>query len=135
MTRRSGQFSCGLAVVVVVVVAGWLALPRFDDLMRASPDAGAKSIARNAASQVAACLAEVRDARRCDERYLASQNTGLQFGSGPQQATVRVRTGTSYTVTGHSATGRDFTITRISAHHIERSCSSPGGACPVTGTW
>lgn len=124
-----------MAVGMVVVVAGWLALPRFDDLMGASPDAGAKSIARNAASQVEACLAEVRDARRCDERYLASQNTGLQFGSGPQQAAVRVHTRTAYTVTVRSTSGRDFTITRISAHQIERSCTSPGGACPVTGTW
>lgn len=125
----------GLAVAVVVVVAGWLALPRFDDLMRTSPDVAAKSMARNAASQVEGCLAETREARRCDARHLAGENTGLEFGSGPGQVTVRVRTLTAYTVIGHSDSGRDFTIRRRNANRIERSCGRPGGACPASGTW
>ena len=108
--------------------------PAGDPRVLREQDAEAQSNARGTQTQVLECFRKARDYAKCDESQEIENASELSlppYGSDMEQVEVTQATGTSYTITAHSASGNDFTI-----KDGERTCTRPGvGACKADGTW
>jgi type IV pilus assembly protein PilA len=88
-------------------------------------DASAKSIARNAMSQVETCFAEQQTYVGCK----LPTSSGLPVGSGPGEVEVSDRGSVAYKVTAHSESGCNFIISRLGSGVFTRTTS---GTCSGT---
>jgi type IV pilus assembly protein PilA len=125
-----------LAVVLIIGLLAAIALPNFLGQRNKGKDASAKSLARNMVSQLESCFTDkVTYSGTGNGSTCLSANTGLGYGTGPDQVEVQSPSGTGYTIVAHSASGTDFTVTNT-AGVIARSCNKPGtGGCRVGGAW
>ena len=128
-----------LVVVMIVGVLAAIALPVFLGQSRKAADAGAKSNARNVAGAIEACHAQTDDYTKCDtEAELLADGSQLSvtYGSAPGEVEVTAPQPDTYTLTAHSRSGNDFTISRSFPASWTRTCSTAAnGGCPSGGTW
>ena len=125
-----------LVVILIIGILAAIALPAFLGQKDKGSDAAAKSVARNAASQMESCYAGTGTYEDCDQAgdLIGGEDTGLDLS-----ATVVTPTGPNgYTIvsTSDSEDGeRTFTIKKdASTGKITRSCTTKStGGCPSTG--
>ena len=118
-----------LVVVLIIGILAAIALPSFLGQQKKGQDASAKSNARNAVSQIETCFTD-------NETYVGCTiptSSGLPVGTGQGQveAPATGLSATGYTVTAHSKSGCDYTITRATTGTVSRS-ASPAASCPST---
>ncbi len=131
-----------LVVILIIGILAAIALPAFLGQQKKGQDAEAKSIARNAVSQVESCVSDYAgDYSQCTTAA-ALGNTGLTVVAGaPAAGEVQVvASGTGpwgYTVTAMSKSGGTFGIVKAAATGIStRTCSAPNsGGCKTGGVW
>ncbi|HWI09472.1 MAG TPA: prepilin-type N-terminal cleavage/methylation domain-containing protein [Solirubrobacteraceae bacterium] len=115
-----------LAVVLIIGILAAVALPTFLGRADRVRDSGAKSDARNAASQMESCF-------RNAEHY-----TGCPDADHPVPPGVAVtitQGGASYVLSATSATGTTFTVERAGQSFV-RTCSAAGaGGCRSDSSW
>lgn len=121
-------------VLLLLATAFWLFVPTWDNGRGNARDASAKTNARNAVSLVEACFTDTQDYRRCGADGLTRMNTGLAFGTEPNEVTVTPRSATQYVVYAYSTSGGTFIIAKLHANSYLRICDK-GPACPATGKW
>ena len=119
-----------LVVVLIIGILAAIALPSFLGQQKKGQDASAKSNARNAVSQIETCFTD-------NETYVGCTiptSSGLPVGTseGQVEAPATGLSATGYTVTAHSKSGCDYTITRATTGAVSRSTS--GSNCP-SATW
>jgi type IV pilus assembly protein PilA len=133
-----------LVVILIIGILAAIALPTFLGQQKKGQDAGLKSDARNAVSQVESCLVDEPIAN-CTKSATAT-GSGLADASLP--ATVTVAAGTApnvYTVAATAASGgsgNTFQIAKSDTGTYTRTCGQGTGlathgkgSCPATGTW
>lgn len=113
-----------LVVVLIIGILAAIALPTFLNQQRKGQDAGAKSDARNAATQMETCFADAQDYTNC-----SLSGTGLAVGSNGGEVEITAQNGTSYTITAHSKSGCNFLLAK-SASGTSRTTS--GSNCPAS---
>ncbi len=130
-----------LVVILIIGILAAIALPAFLGQQKKGQDAEAKSLARNAVSQVESCYATEQDYQKCDTSAELGA-TGLDYGTSGGQVSVVVAdtTATSYKVEAVSkaATGgaHKFQISKSVSGGSDRTCGPTGkGGCPETGKW
>ncbi len=111
-----------LVVILIIGILAAIALPSFLGQQKKAQDSSAKSDARNAVTQLESCYADAQTYVGCD---LA--NSGLTLGTGAGQVDIGTPTVSGYTVTGHSKSGNDFSITKNATTGVlSRACT---GTC------
>ena len=127
-----------LVVILIIGILAAIALPAFLGQKDKGSDAAAKSVTRNAASQMESCYAGTGDYTQCvvdkDEGTINDEATGLDLtdtditpGPGANDYTI--------VTTSDSADGeRTFTITKTGGGAAEKTCGPNGGGCN-DGTW
>jgi type IV pilus assembly protein PilA len=118
-----------LVVILIIGILAAIALPAFLGQRVKGQDSSAKSDARNMVSQMESCYSEADTYDNCP-----GSDTGLRVGTalGEVEATG---TGQTYTITGHSKSGNDFTIAKGTNGVAAYSCTSTGstkGGCNGT---
>ena len=123
-----------LVVVLIVGILAGIAIPLFVIPRDKGRDASAKSDARNVAGIVEACYTNTEDYGSCTAPT-DLRDAGTSFGSSAGEVEVTAPTARDYTVTAHSRSGTDFTLSRdASGQH--RTCSRSGqGGCDDDGSW
>ncbi len=119
-----------LVVILIIGILAAIALPTFLGQQRKGQDASAKSDARNLVSQVESCFADTQTYLACDSAAELG-STGLSYGTGAGQVEVDVSSSGAFGVAGHSRSGADFYIDRLSsgAGYV-RTCNPHGvGGC------
>ncbi|WP_354697456.1 hypothetical protein DSM112329_03083 [Paraconexibacter sp. AEG42_29] len=129
--HRDGGFTLPelLLTILIVGILAAIALPSFVGQSDKAHDTATKSDVRNLVSQVEACHALARD-------YTACETGAPGFDSGGIDGAVVESTADSFEVSGVSATGNRFTLTR-DADGVVRTCTSTGsdsGGCR-NGSW
>ena len=125
-----------LVVILIIGILAAIALPAFLGQQKKGQDAEAKSLARNAVSQVESCGSDA--AGNYTNCTTAAQlgNTGLDIGTGPGQVAITATGtgGTGYTITATSKSTNTFTITKSPTTGIStRTCTgAPEGGCKST---
>jgi FlaG/FlaF family flagellin (archaellin) len=92
-------------------------------------DAQAKSVAREAVTELEACFTDVQDYGSCD---LASSE--LPVGAAAGQVEVETATASTYAVVARSKSGREFRIIKGKTGTLSRFCGPEGGGCD-DGSW
>ena len=124
-----------LVVILIIGILAAIALPTFLGQQKKGQDASAKSDARNLVSQVEACFADSQDYTACDTAAELC-TTGLDIGAGQGQVSVTASAVGTFTVTGKSKSGNNFSVARNAAGGYTRSCTTAGeGGCKAGGTW
>src|SRR3982751_908000 len=111
-----------LVVILIIGILAAIALPAFLGQQKKGQDAEAKSLARNAVSQVESCGSDAAG-------NYASCTTAAQLGStGAGQVSITASAdGKGYTITGTSKSNSTFTITKDSTTGIStRTCATHG---------
>jgi type IV pilus assembly protein PilA len=116
-----------LVVILIIGILAAIALPTFINQQRKGQDAGAKSNARNAATQMETCFADTQTYVGCT----LGTSTGLPVGTSDGQVQVTGQSTTGFVATGYSASGCRFVLTK-SATGVARTTT--GTNCPAT-TW
>jgi type IV pilus assembly protein PilA len=121
-----------LVVILIIGILAAIALPAFLGQQKKGQDAEAKSLARNAVSQVESCATD--NAGVYTNCVTAAQlgNTGLDIGAGAGQVAIAATGGgAGYTVTATSKSTNTFVITKDAATGIStRTCATHGdGGC------
>jgi type IV pilus assembly protein PilA len=124
-----------LVVILIIGILAAIALPAFLGQTKKGQDANAKSDARNLVSHVESCFTDSQDYTQCQTANLT--NTGLNLGAGSGQVQATSGNANGYTVTAHSKSGTDFSITKDANTGVSsRSCTNAGvGGCKAGGTW
>jgi type IV pilus assembly protein PilA len=123
-----------LVVILIIGILAAIALPAFLSQREKGQDADAKSLARNAVSEVESCATDdpVAGYTACEEADGVLNNTGLDA----TRLTVTSGGNDDYVVTGTSAGGNTFTITKVNGGAPTRTCQTGGdGGCPTGGNW
>ena len=111
-----------LVVILIIGILASIALPSFLGQQKKAQDSSAKSDARNAVTQLESCYADAQTYVSCD-----LSTSGLTIGTGAGQVDIGTPTATGYTVTGHSKSGNDFSITKNATTGVlSRACT---GTC------
>jgi type IV pilus assembly protein PilA len=124
-----------LVVILIIGILAAIALPAFLGQRTKGQDAEAKSLARNAVSEVESCGADQSTAG-----YTAcKESDGVLTGTGLDAAklTVTSADNDSFTVTATSDSTNTFTITKTDGGAPARSCTrpKPEGGCRSDSTW
>jgi type IV pilus assembly protein PilA len=129
-----------LATILIIGILAAIALPQFLGQTDKAADADAKSMARNLMGQVDSCVTAEQDYTKCDTAAKLAP-VGLDYGTGPGQASVSASTTTSFTVSaiskGNGGGGHQFDISRAGlGGPATRTCTPLGqGGCPASGNW
>ena len=118
-----------LVVILIIGILAAIALPAFLGQRDKGRDADAKSLARNAVSEVESCATDDSAAGygACEEADNVLTGTGLDAG----KLEITSGNATSFTITARSDSGNTFTITKTNGNAPVRTCATPGkGACP-----
>jgi type IV pilus assembly protein PilA len=124
-----------LVVILIIGILAAIALPAFLGQQKKGQDAEAKSLARNAVSQVESCGSDAAGNYASCETAAQLGNTGLSIGTGAGQVAIAASAdGKGYTITGTSKSNNTFTITKDSTTGIStRTCATHGdGGCKNT---
>jgi type IV pilus assembly protein PilA len=129
-----------LVVILIIGILAAIALPAFLGQQEKGQDADAKSDARNLVSHVESCYSNERNYSNCDAEDELGDNTGIDFGGGPGQASVTDAGENTFEVTAVSEADNGgqhtFVITKNLDGTTERTCSPEGeGGCKGDGTW
>jgi type IV pilus assembly protein PilA len=121
-----------LVVILIIGILAAIALPAFLGQQKKGQDAEAKSLARNAVSQVESCATD--NAGVYSNCTTAAQlgNTGLDIGTGAGQVSITATGGgTGYDIVATSKSTNTFTISKAGATGIStRTCTTAGnGGC------
>jgi type IV pilus assembly protein PilA len=121
-----------LVVILIIGILAAIALPAFLGQQKKGQDAEAKSLARNAVSQVESCATD--NAGVYSNCTTAAQlgNTGLSIGTGQGQVSITATGGgTGYTVTATSKSTNTFSIAKDPTTGVSlRDCATHGnGGC------
>ncbi|MEA2381877.1 MAG: type pilus assembly protein PilA [Solirubrobacteraceae bacterium] len=133
-----------LVVILIIGILAAIALPTFLGQQKKGQDAGLKSDARNAVSQVESCLVDEPIAN-CTKSSTAT-GSGLADANLPSTVTITAgSTAGTYTVAAANATsgsGNTFQIAKDSAGTYTRTCgqgtglaTKGKGSCPASGNW
>ena len=129
-----------LVVILIIGILAAIALPAFLGQQKKGQDAEAKSLARNAVSQVESCASDYAGSYSSCTTAAQLGNTGLDVVTGtpgPGQVAVSA-TGTGgagFDVVAASKSGNTFTISKSPTTGISsRSCTGSDGGCK-SGTW
>lgn len=124
-----------LIVMLILGLLAAIALPTFLGQGDKAGDAGAKSDARNAVTELQACIVDTPGGD--DVASCASAPEVLGTGASSVEITTSGTDG--YAVVARSEeTGNRFTITRAggAGGSFSRTCTTPGeGGCPSSGVW
>ena len=129
-----------LVVILIIGILAAIALPNFLSQRSKAQDASAKSNVRNLVSQVEACYTDSQDFSKCNTAT-ALPSSGLNIVAAtatPGNAAVSVTASAAgtYTLTGGSASGNNFIITKDVNGLITRTCNTKSnGGCNAAGTW
>ncbi len=111
-----------LVVILIIGILAAIALPSFLGQQKKAQDSSAKSDARNAVTQLESCYADAQTYVGCD-----LSNSGLTLGTTAGKVDIGTPTVSGYTVTGHSKSGNDFSITKNATTGVlTRACT---GTC------
>ena len=110
-----------LVVILIIGILAAIALPSFLGQQKKAQDSSAKSDARNAVTQIESCYADAQAYVGCD-----LSNSGLTLGATAGKVDIGTPTVSGYTVTGHSKSGNDFSITKNATTGLTRACT---GTC------
>jgi type IV pilus assembly protein PilA len=111
-----------LVVILIIGILAAIALPSFLGQQKKAQDSSAKSDARNAVTQMESCYADAQTYVGCD-----LTGSGLNLGTGAGQVDIGTPTASGYTVTAHSKSTNDFSITKNATTGVlTRACT---GSC------
>ena len=121
-----------LVVILIIGILAAIALPNFIGQRGRGQDASAKSLARNAVSQVESCYTDTQDYNKCKVAADLG-NTGLDF-------TKLTITGNadSFVIKATSETTNVFQIAKLTGTgEIKRTCErkKADGGCPASLSW
>lgn len=120
-----------LVVALVIGLLAAIALPVFLGERDKAEDGEAKSLARQAVSEVEACAAGGTDYTACEEDDGVLDDTGLDGA----KLTVVAADGDSFEIEAASDSGGTFTITKAGGAAPERSCDPPDAGGCDGGVW
>ena len=126
-----------LVVILIIGILAAIALPAFLSQRSKGQDTDAKSNARNMVSQLESCYSQDQDYTNCATSEDVT-SSGLPMGSAKGQVELSGLGLAAYTITGHSQSGTDFTITKTGGAAVVRACTAAKkgkGGCPSTGLW
>jgi type IV pilus assembly protein PilA len=125
-----------LVVILIIGILAAIALPTFLGQQKKGQDAGAKSDARNAATQVESCFTDEQDYGKCTWTGTTGPTPILE-AKLPSTVVVTSSAADSYAITATSDSANTFTITKASGSPaVSRTCNTPSkGACPSSGQW
>jgi type IV pilus assembly protein PilA len=128
-----------LVVILIIGILAAIALPAFLGQQKKGQDAEAKSLARNAVSQVEACASDYAGSYSSCTTAAQLGNTGLDVVAsppGPGQVSVTATGGgAGFDVVAKSKSTNTFTIKKDPVTGItSRSCTGTDGGCKG-GTW
>ena len=128
-----------LVVILIIGILAAIALPAFLGQQKKGQDAEAKSLARNAVSQVESCASDYAGSYSSCTTAAQLGNTGLDVVAsppGPGQVSVTATGGgAGFDVVAKSKSTNTFTISKDPTTGISsRSCTGSDGGCKG-GTW
>ena len=121
-----------LVVILIIGILAAIALPAFLSQREKGQDAEAKSLARNAVSEVESCATDdpTLGYTACEEADGVLTDTGLD----PAKLAITANNARSFTIVATSDSTGTFTVTKVNGGAATRSCSRPGqGACRNSG--
>jgi type IV pilus assembly protein PilA len=120
-----------LVVILIIGLLAAIALPVFLGERDKAADADAKSMARNAVSEVELCAVNGSDYGACEEA------DGVLTGTGLDGSRLSVVSGDrdSFEIEATSASGSTFTITKTDGAAAARSCDPPDDGGCLGGIW
>jgi len=120
-----------LVVILIIGILAAIALPAFLGQRAKGQDAEAKSLARNAVSEVESCGANQSTTGYtvCTEADGVLDETGLDGG----KLAITSANAKSFVVTATSDSNNTFTITKTNAGAPTRSCSTANGGTTKGG--
>jgi len=125
-----------LVVILIIGILAAIALPAFLGQQKKGQDAEAKSLARNAVSQVESCASDTAGVYTNCTTAAQLGNTGLDIGTGPGQVSITATGtgGTGYNIVATSKSTNTFTISKSATTGVStRTCSgAPEGGCKST---
>ena len=115
-----------LVVILIIGILAAIALPNFLGQRTKAQDSSAKSDARNMVSQLESCYTDANTYSGTGSgSSCLSGNTGLDYGSTKGKVEITAAGADSYTIVGHSQSGKDFTIAKATGTGaITRTCGS-----------
>ncbi len=122
-----------LVVILIIGILAAIALPAFLGQRTKGQDAEAKSLARNAVSEVESCGTDASDYTTCEEADGVLTGTGLDAS----KLTITAADADSFVVTATSNSTNTFSITKTDGAAPVRACTRPNtsGGCPAGLTW
>jgi type IV pilus assembly protein PilA len=125
-----------LVVILIIGILAAIALPAFLGQQKKGQDAEAKSLARNAVSQVESCGSDASGNYTNCTTAAQLGNTGLDIGTGAGQVSITATGtgGTGYDIVATSKSTNTFKISKSPTTGITtRSCTgAPEGGCKST---
>jgi type IV pilus assembly protein PilA len=121
-----------LVVILIIGILAAIALPAFLGQQKKGQDAEAKSLARNAVSQVESCATDNAGVYTNCTTAAQLGNTGLDIGAGAGQVAISATGGgAGFTVVATSKSTNTFTIAKDATSGIStRTCATHGdGGC------
>jgi type IV pilus assembly protein PilA len=115
-----------LVVILIIGILAAIALPNFLGQRSKAQDSSAKSDARNMVSQLESCYTDNNTYSGTGSgSSCLSGNTGLDYGSAQGQVEITAAGVDSFTIVGHSKSGKDFTIAKATGTGaITRTCGT-----------
>jgi type IV pilus assembly protein PilA len=124
-----------LVVILIIGILAAIALPAFLNQRGKAQDTEGKSQVRTMQTAAETWYTDEQTYTGMTLAKLQNIEPSLNSGKAVPQATADL-TATTYTVASKSKTGTTFTIKKLSAGAVERTCDDPGnGGCPSGGTW
>jgi type IV pilus assembly protein PilA len=125
-----------LVVILIIGILAAIALPAFLGQKNKGSDASAKSVARNAASQMESCYAGKGTYVGCDKgadnKSIGGEDTGLDLTN----TTVSGLAANDYTIETTSDSGTKFKIQKTAGGAAVRTCDKPNvGGCLTGSKW
>ena len=123
-----------LVVILIIGILAAIALPAFLGQRDRGRDADAKSLARNAVSEVESCATDDQTAGygACTSAQNVLNGTGLDAA----RVTITSANATSFNIVATSASGNTFTVAKVNGGAPTRTCGTVNrGACPANGQW
>jgi type IV pilus assembly protein PilA len=115
-----------LVVILIIGILAAIALPNFLGQRSKAQDSSAKSDARNMVSQLESCFTDNNTYSGTGTGSTClTGNTGLDYGTAQGQVEVTAAGVDSFTIVGHSKSGKDFTISKATGTGaITRTCGT-----------